>query len=71
MAEVWPSLGYMHSGVSFTPYREQFQQLIGKPVHYLRKCTMPVRASLLHRMCPVRRYAAVYRPWHFYGVYAR
>lgn len=36
MAEVWPSLElYMHGGVSFTPYREQFQQLIGKPIHYL------------------------------------
>lgn len=36
MVEVWPSLElYMHGGVSFTPYREQFQQLIGKPIHYL------------------------------------
>ncbi|MFT3826441.1 MAG: GH3 auxin-responsive promoter family protein [Chitinophagaceae bacterium] len=36
MAEVWPSLElYMHGGVSFTPYREQFQQLIGKPINYL------------------------------------
>jgi hypothetical protein len=36
MAEVWPSLElYMHGGVSFTPYREQFKQLIGKDIHYL------------------------------------
>lgn len=36
MAEVWPSLElYMHGGVSFTPYREQFRQLIGKDVNYL------------------------------------
>lgn len=36
MAEVWPGLElYMHGGVSFTPYREQFDRLIGKPVHYL------------------------------------
>ncbi len=36
MAEVWPSLElYMHGGVSFTPYRDQFQQLIGKKIHYL------------------------------------
>lgn len=36
MAEVWPSLElYMHGGVSFTPYMEQFKQLIGKDIHYL------------------------------------
>ena len=36
MNEVWPSLElYMHGGVSFTPYKEQFQKLIGKDIHYL------------------------------------
>jgi len=36
MAEVWPSLQlYMHGGVSFAPYKEQFQKLIGKDIHYL------------------------------------
>ena len=36
MAEVWPSLElYMHGGVSFTPYKEQFQKLIGKTINYL------------------------------------
>lgn len=36
MSEVWPSLQlYMHGGVSFTPYKEQFQKLIGKDIHYL------------------------------------
>src|SRR5436189_621529 len=36
MAEVWPSLElYMHGGVSFSPYREQFKKLIGKDIHYL------------------------------------
>jgi len=36
MAEVWPSLElYIHGGVSFTPYREQFQKLIGKQINYL------------------------------------
>ncbi|MCW3118895.1 MAG: hypothetical protein JWM28_2977 [Chitinophagaceae bacterium] len=36
MADVWPSLQlYMHGGVSFTPYKEQFQKLIGKDIHYL------------------------------------
>lgn len=36
MAEVWPSLElYLHGGVSFVPYREQFDKLIGKKIHYL------------------------------------
>lgn len=36
IAEVWPNLElYMHGGVSFTPYREQFQKIIGKPIDYL------------------------------------
>lgn len=36
MSQVWPSLQlYMHGGVSFTPYKEQFQKLIGKDIHYL------------------------------------
>lgn len=36
MADVWPSLElYMHGGVSFTPYREQFNRLVGKPINYL------------------------------------
>ena len=35
MSEVWPSLElFMHGGVSFTPYKEQFQKLIGKNIHY-------------------------------------
>lgn len=36
IAEVWPNLElYMHGGVSFTPYREQFHKLIGKKINYL------------------------------------
>lgn len=36
ISEVWPSLElYLHGGVSFTPYREQFMRLLGKPIHYL------------------------------------
>jgi hypothetical protein len=36
LSEVWPSLElYIHGGVSFTPYREQFRKLIGKDIHYL------------------------------------
>jgi hypothetical protein len=35
-AEVWPSLElYMHGGVSFTPYKDQFKKLIGKEINYL------------------------------------
>jgi hypothetical protein len=36
ISEVWPSLElFMHGGVSFTPYREQFRKLIGKNINYL------------------------------------
>jgi len=36
MREVWPSLElYMHGGVSFLPYKEQFKKLIGGEVNYL------------------------------------
>jgi hypothetical protein len=36
IADVWPSLElYIHGGVSFIPYRDQFEKIIGKPVNYL------------------------------------
>ena len=36
IAEVWPALElYMHGGVSFAPYKEQFQKIIGKEINYL------------------------------------
>jgi hypothetical protein len=36
ISEVWPSLElYIHGGVSFTPYRDQFTRLIGKNINYL------------------------------------
>jgi GH3 auxin-responsive promoter len=36
ISEVWPSLElFMHGGVSFSPYKEQFQKLIGKNINYL------------------------------------
>jgi len=36
ISEVWPSLElYMHGGVSFTPYQEQFEKIIGKKINYL------------------------------------
>jgi hypothetical protein len=36
MTEVWPSIElFMHGGVSFAPYKEQFQRIIGKNIHYL------------------------------------
>ncbi len=36
ISEVWPSLElFMHGGVSFSPYKEQFQKLIGKKINYL------------------------------------
>ncbi len=34
--EVWPNLElYIHGGVSFTPYREQFKKVIGADINYL------------------------------------
>ncbi|MBC7534171.1 MAG: GH3 auxin-responsive promoter family protein [Ferruginibacter sp.] len=34
--EVWPNLElYINGGVSFVPYREQFELLIGAPINYL------------------------------------
>jgi hypothetical protein len=36
IADVWPSLElYMHGGVSFTPYRQQFEKIIGKRINFL------------------------------------
>lgn len=36
LSEVWPHLElYIHGGVSFVPYREQFKKLIGKDINYL------------------------------------
>ncbi len=36
IAEVWPNLElYMHGGVSFVPYKEQFEKIIGKHIYYL------------------------------------
>ncbi len=36
LKEVWPNLElYMHGGVSFTPYKEQFHKLIGAPINYI------------------------------------
>lgn len=34
--EVWPSLElYMHGGVAFHPYKDQFKRLIGEDIHYM------------------------------------
>lgn len=36
IVEVWPNLElYINGGVSFVPYREQFEKIIGKPINYL------------------------------------
>ena len=36
IAEVWPDIElYLNGGVSFTPYREQFEQIFGKKVNFL------------------------------------
>jgi hypothetical protein len=34
--QVWPNLElYMHGGVSFTPYKENFKKLLGDGIHYM------------------------------------
>ncbi len=34
--EVWPNLElYMHGGISFLPYRSQFDSIMGEPIHYM------------------------------------
>lgn len=36
LKEVWPNLElYIHGGVSFTPYKDQFKKLIGEDIHYI------------------------------------
>lgn len=36
IGEVWQNLElYIHGGVSFVPYKKQFEQIIGKPINYL------------------------------------
>lgn len=34
--EIWPNLEvYTHGGVSFEPYKKSFEQLLGRPIHYI------------------------------------
>ncbi len=34
--EIWPNLAvYIHGGVSFEPYRDSFQKLLGKPINFI------------------------------------
>lgn len=34
--QIWPNLSiFCHGGVSFEPYRESFQKLLGKPIQYI------------------------------------
>ncbi len=36
LKEVWPNLElYIHGGVSFMPYKEQFEKLVGVPINYV------------------------------------
>ncbi|MFY7964259.1 MAG: GH3 auxin-responsive promoter family protein [Chitinophagaceae bacterium] len=36
ISEVWQNLElYIHGGVSFVPYKEQFENVIGRPINYL------------------------------------
>lgn len=34
--KIWPNLSvYVHGGVSFDPYKKGFEQLLGRPIHYI------------------------------------
>jgi len=34
--EIWPNLGsFVHGGVAFEPYRNSFDKLLGRPIHYI------------------------------------
>ena len=47
MHEVWPNLElYMHGGVSFSPYRQQFEELLPNGVNFLE--TYNVRRFFWH-----------------------
>jgi hypothetical protein len=36
MKDVWPNLElYVHGGVSFTPYKDQFKKILGDGIHYM------------------------------------
>jgi hypothetical protein len=36
LKEVWPNLElFIHGGVSFTPYKEQFEKVMGSAIHYI------------------------------------
>ena len=53
--EVWPNLElYIMGGVSFIPYREQFDQVIGKPINYLEIYNAS-EGFLPHRKGPMMR----------------
>ena len=60
----------MHGGVSFTPYKEQFQKLIGKKINYLEMYNASEGFFAAQDIPGQRRHVAVYRSWHFYGIYA-
>jgi hypothetical protein len=53
--EVWPSLElYMHGGVSFVPYKRQFEELIGEPINYLESIMRP-KVFLPGRMISIKK----------------
>ncbi len=34
--DIWPNLAvFVHGGVSFEPYQQEFEKLLGKPIHYI------------------------------------
>ena len=56
---------YIHGGVSFTPYKEQFQKLIGKKIHYLEMYNASEGFFAAQDIPGTRRDVVLYRSWIF------
>lgn len=70
ISEVWPDLElYLHGGVSFVPYREHFEKLIGKKVNFLEMYNASEGFCCAGQSW-LRWHAAVHRPWHLHGIHA-
>ncbi len=70
--EVWPSLElYIHGGVSFTPYREQFTKIIGGDINYLEMYNASEGFFAAQDSSWRRWHASFYESWNFYGIHAR
>ena len=61
---------YMHGGVSFTPYKEQFKKLIGKDIHYLEMYNASEGFFAAQDHPGEDGMLLFPGSWHFYGIHA-